>query len=400
MKKPRIIFVDDEPNILAGMNRMMRSLRKGLEFSFTESGKEALKMMAEKPYDIIVSDMRMPGMDGIELLTMVRELYPDTIRIMLSGQANNESILQSVPVAHQFIAKPCEPERLKEILHRSCQLYYLINREPMREIITKLDTLPSLPAIYLEIQQILKNPMCTVNQVADCITKDLSMSAKMMQMVNSSFFGIYENIESPSQAVHLLGLDTVKNLVMNIHIFSQFNQVNDSIFSIEKLWFHSIAVAGCAKKIVEHENGNKQQANHAFLAGLMHDIGQLILCTNFPNLTKKIMAMAEKENLEIYQAENKILEVSHGEIGAYLLGLWGFDNDVVQAVAFHHRPHKYACDEFSILTAVHIADCYAISPSFKNGSKLSTEHLIKIKMEDKLNQWQEICNSMEEKPNA
>ncbi|MBC8317540.1 MAG: response regulator [Desulfobulbaceae bacterium] len=123
MAKKRILFVDDEPNILVGLRRMLRSLRKEIDMEFAESGKEALQVMSKASFDVVVSDMRMPGMDGAELLTEVRRLYPDTIRIILSGYAAAEAIMRTETIVHQFLHKPCEPQNIKDTLLRSCQLH-------------------------------------------------------------------------------------------------------------------------------------------------------------------------------------------------------------------------------------------------------------------------------------
>lgn len=398
MKKKRILFVDDEPNILAGMNRMLRPLRKGMDIDFTESGNEALELMARKPYDIVVSDMRMPGMDGATMLTRIRDEYPDTIRIILSGQADNEAILRTVGVAHQFLAKPCEPERLKLTLHRACQVHEALHREDMREIVARITSLPSLPRLYNEIQLLLSNPATSVEQVADCIAQDIAMSSKVLQLVNSAFFGLYQEVDSPEQAVHLLGLDTIKTLVLGLEIFSQFEDVGSKFFSLDVLWQHSLRVGAAAKAIAESQTDDKHLINCAFIAGLQHDIGQLVLWDNLPQEFDTVCAQAVEEDICLYQAELDSMQVTHAEIGAYLLGLWGFASEVIEAVAFHHFPGKYAGKDFSVLTAVHVAN--GLAPQGARAGKRSEvnkDYLARIGCLDKLAAWEEISAKLEAK---
>ncbi|THB78968.1 MAG: response regulator, partial [Desulfobulbaceae bacterium] len=190
MSKKAIMFVDDEPNILSGIKRMLRSMRKEYSFYFAESGKEALGMMEDDPVDVVVSDMRMPGMDGAEFLTEVQSKFPLAIRIMLTGQADEESILRTVNVVHQFLAKPCEPDNLKDVLARAGVLHDIMANSDLKELVSSIGSLPSLPSVYSQLQEALKDPEVTADQVAEIIEKDIAMTAKLLQLVNSSFFGL------------------------------------------------------------------------------------------------------------------------------------------------------------------------------------------------------------------
>ena len=105
--KTRILFVDDEPLVLQGLQRMLRPMRNEWEMAFVESGRRALEEMATLPFQVVVSDMRMPGMNGAQFLSHVQELYPRTVRLILSGHADKDLIMKCVGTAHQFLAKPC-----------------------------------------------------------------------------------------------------------------------------------------------------------------------------------------------------------------------------------------------------------------------------------------------------
>lgn len=127
MRKKRILFVDDEPNILSGLKRMLRSMRKEFDLQFAGSGIEALDSMAVHESDIVVSDMRMPGMDGAELLDIIQERYPSAVRIMFTGQADQESVLRTVGVVHQFLTKPCDSDLLRSVLLRAGTLHRFVS---------------------------------------------------------------------------------------------------------------------------------------------------------------------------------------------------------------------------------------------------------------------------------
>ncbi|MBC8317882.1 MAG: HDOD domain-containing protein [Desulfobulbaceae bacterium] len=396
MATKRVLFVDDEPNILSGMKRMLRSLRNGLDMSFAESGKEALELMKDEPFDIVVSDMRMPGMDGAELLTEIRKQYPETIRIMLTGQADSGSVMRTVTVAHQFLAKPCEPERLKTTLHRACLLHNLLSHPVMRKVVANIDTLPSLPEIYIRVQDLLADPDSSVDDVAKCIARDIGMSAKILQLVNSAFFGLFQHIESPAQAVHLLGLDTIKSLVLTVKIFSQYDEAQGvPSLRLEDLWEHSMMVGAYARKITEQQTSNQKIIDDAFIAGLQHDLGKLVLLANMPEKYQEALDLAARENIPVYQAESKIFQATHAEIGAYLLGLWGFPAAVIEAIVYHHKPLKYPGDSFDTVVAVHAANAFAhenkSGAGGGHGSLLDTEFLVRVNCEDRIDSWREAC---------
>ncbi len=390
MEKKRILFVDDEPNILDGMRRMLRSLRKGIDMKFAEGGRQALELMKDKPFDVVVSDMRMPGMDGAELLGAIQQKYPQTIRIMLTGQADDDSILRTVGVVHQFLAKPCEPEQLKTTLHRACQLYNLLTHPVLRRITAKIDTLPSLPEVYVELQKLLADPDSSVDDVAQCITKDIGMSAKIMQLVNSAFFGHFSNVKSPEQAVHLLGLDTIKSLVLTVKIFADYEKNVLAGISLPALMNHSMAVGGLARKIGEN-CGSKAIADDALIAGLMHDVGKLVLAANLPDEYGQVKKLMEKDGISCYQAETKIFQAGHAEIGAYLLGLWGFPSSVIDAIAYHHRPGRYPGNTFEALTAVYAANLITHNRDSETAAEQyepDKEYLARVGCLDSFAEWQ------------
>ncbi len=395
MDKKRILFVDDEQNILDGMKRMLRSLRKGLDMQFADSGRRALEIMAEKPADVIISDMRMPGMDGAELLREIQEKYPQAIRIMLTGQADDESVLRTIGVVHQFLAKPCEPERLKTTLHRACLLNNLLTHPLLRKVVARINTLPSLPDIYLELRELLADPESSVDDVAQCIARDIGMSAKIMQLVNSAFFGHFQNVKNPEQAVHLLGLDTIKSLVLTVRIFADYEKDQPAGISLAELMNHSMAVGGLAQKIAENA-GTGEMADEALIAGLMHDVGKLVMAANLPAEYGLIQELREKEGLAVFQAERKIFKAGHAEIGAYLLGLWGFPSPVIDAIAYHHRPGKYPGKTFEPLTAVYAANLIIYNKDKKTADdqyEPDNDYLDRVGCLDSFPEWVKISTA-------
>lgn len=181
------------------------------------------------------------------------------------------------------------------------------------------------------------------------------MTAKILQMVNSAFFGLRRQISSPADAASLLGLDTVMTLVLTTQIFSQFKQVELRGFSADELYAHSLRVAVLAKQIAQAQGADAQLFNDAFTAGMLHDVGHLVLAVNQPQRYGQLLDLGRSGELPFDVCERQVFGGSHAEIGAYLLGLWGLPNSIVEAVAFHHHPNRCQAEGFTALTAVHIA---------------------------------------------
>lgn len=400
MTKKRVLFVDDEPNILSGIKRMMRPLRKEFEVLTAEHGEEALTLMGEQSVDIIVSDMRMPIMDGAELLTKVMELFPRTVRIMLTGQADEESVLKTVNVAHQFLSKPCAPEMLREVLTRSAALLILLDNEHLQKVISGIGSLPSLPSVYAELQDALKDPEVDVERIGEIIEQDIAMTAKLMQLVNSSFFGLYTKVESPQRAVKLLGIDTINALVLGVQVFSQFN-VQSSALSIDYLWHHSMAVAKYCKVIAMDVSEDKGFIDNCFLSGLLHDIGRILLLAQMPEEYNALVDEVQNHGGTVLAREVSSLQTSHAAVGGYLMGLWGFSSDIVEAVSFHHSLIAYPASGISTAAVVHMADIiyYRLHAEEVLGEapELELAAIEQLGCGERFDGWHDLCRKEKEK---
>ena len=399
--KKRILFVDDQPELLRGLRRALFEMTSEWAMEFADSGQKALEILTKAPPNVIVSDMRMPGMDGAQLLDKVAKQFPSIIRIILSGHSDKELIFKSISQTHQFLAKPLNGDKLREILVRAFALRELLTDDKLKTVVSDLRTLPSLPTLYQELMLELQSPEVTMQKLGEIISRDIGMTAKMMQLVNSAFFGLPVHVSDPIHAAKLLGPEILRALVLSVQVFSKFDQVDLCGLSIEKFTDHSLSVAGVAKDIASSENQSKEIADNALIAGMLHDIGKLILARNLPETYNKATACARDNNITIWEAEQSTIGATHAEVGAYLLGLWGLPNDIVEAVAFHHRPLSCVDKSFSPLTAVYVADVleYEFDPG-KNDAPHSTinlEYLDKLGLTNRVSEWQEICKKSKQK---
>jgi putative nucleotidyltransferase with HDIG domain len=351
--KLRILFVDDEPNVLEAVRRMLHSMRHEWTLGFAENGIEALALLEQEEFDVVVSDVRMPLMDGIQLLTEVKARFPQAIRIVLSGQSKREQILRSVGLAHQYLSKPSSCEELKDTIARVSNLRDVVSDPALQALVAKIGNLPSLPSIHAELIAELQAEECSVHGVGEIVSRDVGLTAKLLQLVNSSFFGLPVRVSTASQAVHYLGIDTIRALILSHQAMSAYENKVPTDFSLSNLWRRSLETAFFARHIASCNSNDSHVISDAWTAGLLHDVGKMILASAMPDQNKIAAHLAQIHSQPIWIAERSVFGTSHAEVGACLLGLWGLPEGIVEAVAYHHRPDDCVHQEFGALAAVY-----------------------------------------------
>lgn len=387
--------------VLKGLQRSLRKMRNEWEMTFVSSSKEALEILDTGSFDVIVSDLRMPEMDGAQLLTEVKSKHPEVVRIILSGQVEQETTFRSVQLAHQSLSKPCDADILKHTLNKLFALRNLLEDESIKRILSQTETLPSLPAIYTDVVSELQTPDPSVKKIGEIISADLAMTAKILQVVNSAFFGLVRKISNPREAVMLLGTDTIKALVLSVKIFSELNQKKFGWFNFDELFNHSMSVSMLAQTITKEERLDQKLVNNSVMAGMFHDLGKLILVTNFHETYQKVLTEAGQSKQNLWDLESEVFGTSHAEIGAYLMGLWGLEYPVIEAIAFHHQPGKSLSNAAGLLTAVHFGDAF---DRFKKTDKglngenglrqLDRRYLESLGVTARIKDWQTACKEL------
>ena len=343
----RVLFVDDEPRVVEALERLVMDVAEDWEVHTVDNGPTALLALSQDAFDVIVSDMRMPGMDGWELLGEVKKLYPQTVRLVLSGHAEALSIMRSVGTAHQYLAKPCESGTLKAAISQTYRMRELLSSERLAQLVGRVDTLPSAPRAFQEILACLQGPDASVGDAAKIIARDVAMTANVIKLVNSAFFGSRQPVSTADRAVAYLGLDTLGALVLGHGVFKSGVTTGVEGFSLERLWQHSLDAAAAARMVALSEKLPKAKAEEAFLAGMLHDVGKVVFATRLA---------AGSDGPAAAEDAFAQMEAHHAEVGAYLLGLWGFPNSIVEAVAFHESPGKAVAEGLSLPALLHIAD--------------------------------------------
>jgi HD-like signal output (HDOD) protein/CheY-like chemotaxis protein len=390
-----VLFVDDDLNMLAGLQRMLRPLRHEWHMRFVSSGPEALKVLSEESFHAIVTDMRMPDMDGVQLLSEVSLRHPKMVRIILSGFSEAESVMRTVGPAHQFLAKPCAPEILIDVLRRSMALRQMLSSDAMRGLLASIKNLPTPPETYFRLIKYLEDPNASFVGTAQIIERDVAMTAELLKLTNSAYFALPSRVTSPLQAVRVLGFEILRSLVLQVGIFQSFHGQAKEKAMMEAVNRDSFRVAHIARRIAKLEGFELSRVEECFCAGMLCSIGALVLLDCLPEKFAKVKALV-LEGGDPIEAELAEFGCTQFQVGAYLLGLWGFKNTVVEAVAFADQPGTHPASRLDVSAVVHVARVLAgpfpgftLGEAGDNAGRMALDmgYLSQLGKQDRLGTW-------------
>ena len=352
----RVLFVDDGTDEIARLRAAARRWGAPWEIHHCMSSEIALRLASETTFDVVVVDQLMPGMDGLKLLEEFRKRTPTMIRVLVSGTFDWSAGQRVMNNAHRFLRRPYTEDELFQTIRRALYGREILNNRHLQTLASQTEALPSLPSLYMDLIKELDDPNSTSERIGRILARDMSMCSKMLRLVNSPFFALGHQISKPEEAVTYLGVETVKAMVLSLQIFSMFGRVRIEQFPFEKLWNHSWFVGQLARQLCLAEGMSPAEGDLAFTAGILHDIGKLMFITSVPEEYAKVIEMQEANGISAAEAERCVFNTSHAELGAYLLGLWGLPDQIVEAIGRHHKPEDSMGDEFSVVTALHAAN--------------------------------------------
>jgi HD-like signal output (HDOD) protein/ActR/RegA family two-component response regulator len=384
----QILFVEDNEMLLKMYGLLMAKSREEWQSTLVPDGEAALKLLQQSPFDVVVSDLEMPGINGIQLLTKVQKIQPQCSRILISGHSDQAAAADALNCTHLFMPKPFDIKTLKATLARISSLDAYLRDDKLRGLAGKMGALPSFPTLYLEVIKEIESYTSSIQGIAGIVTKDPGITTKILQVANSAAFGRLERINDPVEAVQHLGMTTVRSLVLSAQVYSNFAPGRLQTFSADELWGHLMKCGDLARMIMRREGAELAETEDAFTAGMLHDMGKLMLADSLPDQFAKALALANEQGIPLIEAEQQVLGATHAGLASYLLGLWGLPAAIVEAVAFHHTPEKSDLKKCSALTAVHVAN--ALSSKERNG-KLNLDYLTAIGVANRLDDWRDLA---------
>ena len=398
---PRILFVDDEAEVLEGLKVRLRQKRQQWKMSFARGAKEALDLLAQEPFSIVVSDLRMPEMDGATLLQEIRRRYPATSRVILSGHGEERLVMRAMACSHEFLPKPSPAGVLESTLERISAFQDVVQDVQVREAVGRIGSLPAQPAVYTKLMTALADQDTSPEAVAAILLADSSLCAQLLHIVNSAYFRLSRPIIKVEEAVLYLGLGTVRQLALVAEVF-QDSDAKASVLGVstQRLQEHSFLTAGIASAILS----GYPRRELGFIAALLHDVGKLIIATQLPDRAKKIADRMRERNEPMEASERALFGTTHAEIGGYLLGLWQLPFPIVEAVTHHHSPSRLKPDQLDVVVAVHVANylaheqaALAGDAAVENSAHLDLRLLQELGVEVNLNEWRSLAKAHAEK---
>ncbi len=341
--KTNILFVDDEMDIVDAYKRMLFKFRNVWGTYFACSAKDAIDLLNSTDIDIVITDMRMPGVDGVEFLKQIQAQYPDKIRIIITGQMDIDDMVVATGVAHQMIAKPLDPNKLIALI-TDLVSQELLQNAAISKALNAIVNLPTIPEIYFQIDELLAKPDPDIARVADLIHHDLGLTAKILQVVNSGFFGLQTRVSNIVTAINYIGINVVKSIIMHQHLFSTNYFKRDLYSNVNLIANHSLCVASLARKICQEFKYNARTVESCFILGILHDIGRLSMLAiegyaGFISENSNWKS-SNSESLDLVELEK--FDINHSTAGAYLVGIWGLPKEYIDIIKFHHTPEHYS----------------------------------------------------------
>ncbi|MFW1678344.1 HDOD domain-containing protein [Pontibacter sp. JAM-7] len=357
-----------------------------------------LDLLKQSGCDAVILSCSTRAQSDLDLMQKVAGLQPKAIRVFIGGQFwSAEQRAKAGEIAHRVFPDQVNMHDLTSKLEYLCKVTRLLNRSSLHDYIGNLKCLPSPPGVYKELTDAIQSDVADAMAISRIIEGDPAVAAQVMRQVNSAYFGFQREISNLREAVTLLGLRNLRGLALSSHLNSQFKQSDDwKDFSFERQHERSLLVARLAQSISRKAGASKTTQDHAFLGGLLHDLGVLIFASHDPEHYRKVLRYSAKKQKPLHLVEKAVYGFFHGELGAALLAMWRLPEPVVEAVMLHHVPHLSADAGFTALTAVHAAD--ALLPSVEvvgkcnMASDLSMRYLEQIGVESELPQWKMLAN--------
>jgi putative nucleotidyltransferase with HDIG domain len=381
----RVLFVDED----AATREIYEQLQSywGIEQEVHTAGSaaEAIRLMEQLRFAVVVSELALPDMPGLEFLSKVMESHPEAARIVIS--ANNDSLkaAEALNVAHRFFSKPFSFEVLGSLLENLGQYHYLLHDERIRCMIFKTGALPVLPGTWVQLTGLLDSADADISDIARIVEQDPGLTTRLLHTVNSAYFGIARRVVSCSEAIQIVGLELIRGLMMGMKIFDFYKNRPFVRTVFGRIWDHSLRTATGARRLCELEKQSIEICNVAFTAGLLHDIGKLILAANAEEDYRKVIEEADSSRVPWYVAEKELFGTTHAQVGAYLFTLWGFPDPVVRAVENHHNLE--GIEKFAPALAIHAAQCLQRGGEYEK--QLNVGLLNQLGLADKVDLWRD-----------
>lgn len=395
MSRSHILFFGFDGNSQGDLNRLKSTLTENWQVDIATDIEILQANTENQPVDIVVSCGYNLDSSKLEKLVQIEEVQPNAVRILISNSEDRAIMTKAAESFHRIVPPTIETSVFETMLNNSISLHHLLSNDSIRDRISSIKSLPSSPDLYKKITSQLSSDKATIGSIAELISKDISITTKLLQLVNSAYFGLQQRVETVFKAINMLGIDTVKSIVFAAGVFGQFDDPKIPGYSIESIYNNSMTVAARARLIAQVFDNVQINPENILMAGMMHDVGKLMMLGHFQQELTESIKLAKAKSTNLYLAQKEIMGVTDAEIGAYLLSLWAIPDQILEAVAFRYTPSQIKSPSVNTLTAVHLA--YAITYDETNNirkdeqSAIDFDYIGQIGMKDYIPNLRMLC---------
>ena len=333
---PAILFVEEERGLEERIRRF-RAEAPTFELFSCASPEIALDLLQQRTFQCVVADFGEDAKRCTEFLHRVSEQVPEVIRFaLLAAPEEGAMTLPEIETANQTLSESVPADDLFSALNSAMEIAARSIQAPeLNRLLSGFSKLPSAPTLYFDLKELLDDPDSDNRQVAALVSTDPVVSARILRLANSAFYGLPRTVTEVHEAVTYLGTGMISALVLTIHIYQQLPIPG---FNIEALWKHGMAISALARQTARQIGCRGQEIGAAGTAGLLHDMGQLVFLYNLPERYVPLFRQAGDDERRLVELEREAFGVDHAELCAHLISLWGLPENVVEAVAGHHQP--------------------------------------------------------------
>lgn len=386
-----IVFVTSDLTKFPALSDMLPQLCSNWQLQFLSSAPAALELVNTGQCDVILVDSKLSSDSGLELLDSIWKTHPHIIRFLCAKSPSEDLMMKCIWNSHRLFTYPPEAVVVRDAIQRALEVQNWLCNRRVQQLVSRMRTFPSLPTLYFKVLKELESPHASMEKLAELVGSDLAITTKIIQVVNSAFYAQQRQISDVKEAIQILGFETLKSLVLGIQAIARLDKVKPLYFSVDKIWRHGLAVATLARHVAQLESGDRVLAEEAFTAGLLHDIGKLVLASNLDDQYNGALSLAQKNQIPLVEVELGVFGATHADTAAYLVAVWGLPRRIVEAIALHHTPRNSEDVEFSPLAAVHIADVLEHEQCAEKSEftkpTLDMEYLTRLGVHERVDLW-------------
>lgn len=334
---PSIVFIDDEESILSALRSLFR--KEGYQLHLFSSPEQALDFLRQQSAEIIISDMRMPVMSGIEFLSHASLLAPESFRMILSGYEDKKVVLDALNkgLAQNFIMKPWDDRTFRELIGETLQLISTMRSNKLNSLLSSFTDIPLTSKFSLSFLRMIEIDTLQLNEVVQHVESNPSLLTKVLRVANSVFASPRNRIETIREAIMFIGLDYLTGLIVSLDVYHSVGKAQSAEIEtlMENLWSRSIQRALIAKDIAEKVPGFTD-APLLYIASMLQDIGMIVLLASVPDQYKRYNELTLRNEQNSLEVEQMIFSISHEKVGEMLLRVWNFPSLIIEAISRHH----------------------------------------------------------------